>query len=289
MIGGDAVREAVRDAVREAVEETGFEEPEQGYAQATAESAPDSGDANANADAAADPGDGPRISPADLEKIDRDPRKRALYQKMIRAYHERAGAALDPDEQQALAVVEAMRSDPQGTARAMVKAVGLGVRGDATLLERATAHLARTVGQEAADALAPAIVATINEAAQEYVAPFAAQREQQQKAAENAALKASISDFGQRVVDEGGDWSEETQREMAHLVTSGKVRPGEGTTLPEFLATLHSHVTARRSKESRRAPADRERRPGGGTIRAGMKPMDAVRAAVAAAKRDLGV
>jgi len=288
---GDEIREATKAAVEEAKEEVGgFEEPTPAR-EHPAGAAPDG-------DAGDDDG---KPSAEDLAKIDRDPRAKELYRKMLRGYRERTGAtaAERKDAEMALQAVEVIRADPRAAALAFAQAAGLEVRqpGEAEkpgIAQRVYAKLARSIGPEAAAVLGPAILDVVNDAAGDAILPVTQHLAETQQAATNAAMRQGISQFAARVAEEGGEWDESVEAEMAQLITSGKVIPKDGMTMPElveFLEILHNNVMAKRARSERRASLaarTREGTRGGGAIRAGMKPLDAVRAAVAAAKRELG-
>ncbi len=61
-------------------------------------------------------------------------------------------------------------------------------------------------------------------------------------------LDNALLNYGRTREAGGDDWSEEIQTGMAELV--GKIRPGDGTTLNEFLDVLYDRVTGQRSREA---------------------------------------
>lgn len=271
--GADEARQAVAAAVAEAIEETGYEEPPRGFAASIAapvEASPAEGDSSDNPTA------------ADLATIEGDPKLKAVYRSLVRRQQEQAGkiAAQQLDVDQALEVADAFRRDPQGSIRAMVRAAGLRID-EPTIADRVRTKLARSVGDEAAQALTPALVDGITEITSEIISPLAGEYVQRQNQEALAGLSAGIQAFARDVAERGGEWNAEVEREMAALVS--KVMPGRNTTLPDYLQTLHNTVTARRERRQRghRAASSRS------DIRPGMDAREAVRIAVAAARRDL--
>jgi hypothetical protein len=295
--------DAVKAAVASAVEETGYEPPPQGHLNidppqsegGTGKAPPTRGTRATRADAGspAFPSGGDedddRPSAEELEKIDRDPKLRQVYRGLVRRFTERTTHLADRRREvdQVLAGVEQFRADPKGTIREL--AARFGLREDEPAQpspqERARAKLADALGPEAAEVIGPAV----EDAVEAVVGPARVAIAERQAEAASAALGAGIAAFGASVIEDGGEWDEDVEREMAAYV--GKAQPGRGVTLEEYLGLLYDKVQSDRARASKAAtphPRPAARRAAPPAIRAGMDPMVAARQAVAEVRRQLG-
>jgi hypothetical protein len=269
-MNGAEDKAAVAEAVRETVQETGFQPESRGF-----------GDEQ-RAAAGADEDDDRELTPEELAAIDADPKLKQVYRNIKRQFYQKTGTLAEQRKQaeEALGAFDTIRTNPRESIRAMAEAAGMRVVGEPTVEDEIMADLTRSVGKEAADILGPSLVRTVAKLTNKIMAPLTQEREQVESAKNTSAIRSEIAGFGQRIVDQGGEFSEEIEREMAALVP--KMPPGPNATLPDYLDVLHANVMAkRRGRPARgRAPV--------GTIKAGMDPREAARIAVAQARRDLG-
>ena len=266
--------DAVREAVAEAMEETGYEDPgPQGYAEVR-------GPAPAQAQDEED--DGPPTT-EDLAQIEQDPRAKEAYRKIVRGYREKDAATEAQREaaEQALEAAEALRNHPQQAVRAIAKHLGVRVD-ERTSLQKTHAKMVQKIGREAADILAPLLTEAATEIAEETVGPLRQHVVAQEKAAYSAALQDRVTKFSNQVRAAGGEFSREIEAEMVALMDT--VRPGPNATMEDYLEILHNKVMAARGRSGARRSATAER---GAAPRAGMDPREAVRLAVAAARRQV--
>jgi hypothetical protein len=274
MIGhGEADKTATAQAVRDAVQETGFTPEPQGLAALA--------DRMLDAKDEAEDDDSPP-SADELARIDANPTLKSTYRSLVRRGKEAIGRLTHQEQEaeRALQGIEALRGDPEGAVRAMARAAGMRIADEPTLEDRVRADLAKSIGQEAADMLGPAIVQSVKAITGSMVAPFAQEHEQRAMAESHAHLKGEVAGFAKRVQDEGGEFDPEIEAEMAALVP--RLPPGQGVTVPEYLDILYSQVVAKRGR-GRRAP----RRGEDTDIHVKLSAKEATRRAVAAARRDL--
>jgi hypothetical protein len=224
-------------------------------------------------------------SAEDLEAISRDPQKKAVYRSLVKQVNEKTQRleAKRQEMESAHAAVDAIRRDPKAAVRVLAQATGGRLVEEPTVADRVRAHLASTIGQEAADALGPALIESVKALAGDMVAPFAQEREERQQQENKAAIQSQVTTFANSITEAGGDYDIGIEREMAALVTS--MPPGPQANAQQYMKILYNEVMARRGRGRGRGPA---RRDAPAAIRAGMDPRSAVRAAVAAARRDLG-
>lgn len=256
-------------------------------------------------------------SAEELEVIDKNPELKKVYRSMVRGLTQKTTdlANKRKEAEMALEVVQAVRKNPELAIRAMAAAAGLKIAEPAaaaaapetpeekSIQDRVREKLQAKLGKEAADVLAPALLEVVQEINGVELAPIKERFAASEKQAGSQALRAGIAEFGAKVVESGGEWNEEIEKEMAALVP--KIQPAEGTTLPEFLEILHANVMTKRTrkgtvqrqttriKEAAKAVEPRQAARPAPTaeksITPGMDPKEATAFAVAQAKADLGV
>jgi len=271
-INGAEDKAAVAEAVRETVQETGFQPESQGFG-------------SGEPAAAADEDDDRELTPEELAAIDADPKLKQVYRNIKRQFYQKTGTLAEQRKQaeEALGAFDTIRTNPRESIRAMAEAAGMRVVGEPTIEDEVMAELRQSIGKEAAEVLGPTLVRTIEKLTNRAIEPLTREQQQREAAANTSAVKREIAGFGQRVADQGDEWSEEIEREMAALVP--KMPPHPNASLPDYLNVLHANVMVnRRARGKGRAPG----RAPVGTIKAGMDPREAARVAVAQARRDLG-
>lgn len=201
----------------------------------------------------------------------------------MRGFREKTAAteAQRKQAEQALAAAEALRNHPQQAVRALANHLGVRVD-ERTSLQRTHAKMVQKIGRDAADILAPLLVDAAEAIAEERVGPVRQHLAAQEKAAYSAALQDRVTKFANQVRAAGGEFSREIEAEMTALMDT--VRPGTHSTMEEYLEILHNKVMAARGRSGARRAAATER---GGAPRVGMDPREAVRLAVAAARRQV--
>jgi hypothetical protein len=255
-----------------------------------------------------------RPSAEELEAIDKDPNLRKVYRSMVRGFQKKTTelATKQKEAESALQVVATIRQDPVKALRTMAAAAGIRLAEDPvpkvsetpvekTMQERLKENLTARIGAEAAEVLAPVLYDAVESIAGEKLAPVQRALDENKKATAEQALRAGIAEFGSKVIEDGGEWDEDVEKEMAALI--GKVVPGKDTTLPEFLDVLYDRVQSTRRKigqtteqitRIRRAassvePVRPSRPPAAGPkpIAPGMSAKEATALAVAQAKEEL--
>lgn len=284
MLSGEEIQAKVAEAVAEAKDELNFTEPLPAREASVAPPAEAAGDED---------DDGPPSAEA-LAKIEADPEARAIYGQMVRARDEAMSAlsAQRGEAEQAMQVVSAIREDPEGTVRALASAAGVRLAEQPQplgVLETVRDAIAASVGTEAAEVLAPAVVNAVVAVAGPALNPIYQDMQAREKKANDAQLAAGIEEFKRKVADSGGEWDAAMEHEMAALTK--KVKPGPDTTLPDYLETLHSTVMRRRERSgvSRKSAPPARRQGSTAVVRVGMPEREATAAAVAAAMKQLGV
>lgn len=255
---------------------------------------------------------------AQLDAIDKSPELKAVYRSMLRHFHSanEENANSRKEGEAAIAAVKAIKDNPVETIKAMAIAAGIKLapedKSDDKKTEKSRVDvikelLEKRIGKDAADILAPSLEEAVASITREELAKEIGPVKQSLAAAEKTAndqlLANGISAFGAQVVEDGGEWDEDLEKEMADLVLKGKVQPGPETTLPEFLDILHSKVLmsrrkseelTRRTERLRHAAEDKEpvtpKRPSAApspVIKPGMNEKDAVNLAVELAQKEL--
>lgn len=262
------------------------------------------------------------VSAEDLERIEKDPGLKKIHRSMVRGFTDKTKAlsTLKKLYEADHDAIEALKKDPYNVLKQMVEAAGLKLAEDpaaaaaaaaATTVPASTeaeidaeiiALLKANIGEEAANVLGPALVKVVKTVTGKAIAPIQLDNEKRAKSEGELRLRGQIASFGTQVVADGGDWDESVEQEMAALV--GKILPGKGATLPEFLTVLHNTVqTNRRAKDSNQRetvrlqkakkkdepvrPARPTPAPTEQVITAGMDPKQATRLALESAKREI--
>jgi hypothetical protein len=269
---GDAGKASTASAVAEAKRETGFVEP------------PSVLDASIGRASEPQDDDSPP-SAEDLARISEDPQQKALYRKLVRESHQTGErlSAQHKEAEQAMAAVNAIREDPKAAARMLAQASGMRVKYEddpVAVADRVMSHLEKTIGREAAEALGPVLLESVRTIAGDMVAPFHQEREERQVAENRAAIQSQVTTFANSITEAGGDYDIGIERDMAALVAS--VPPGPRADAQGYMKILYNEVMSRRGAGKRPA------RGAAGVVKAGMNPREAVRVAVAQARRDLG-
>ena len=203
-----------------------------------------------------------RASAEELAVIDKNPELKKVYRSLIRGFNGKVQTLSTKmkEAETALQVVETIRTDPARAVRTMAAAAGIKLveaepsapaAGEAAptvknLQDKVHESLSGKLGKEAADVLAPVLLDAVRSIVGEETAPLHQTLEEGKKATAEQALRAGIAEFGNSVIDDGGDWDEGIEKDMAGLI--GKVLPGKGMTLPEFLEVLHTTVVSKRQK-----------------------------------------
>lgn len=257
------------------------------------------------------------VSAEDLDRIEKDPGLKKIHRSMVRGFTDKTKALsnlkklYEADHD----AIEALKKDPHNVLKQMVEAAGLKLAEDpaattatipatteAEIDAEIIALLKANIGEEAANVLGPALVKVVKTITGKAIAPIQLDNEKRAKSEGEMRLKGEIASFGTQVVADGGDWDESVEQEMAALV--GKILPGKGATLPEFLTVLHNTVqTNRRAKDNNQRETERLRKakkkdepvrparptpaPTESVIAAGMDPKQATRLALESAKREL--
>lgn len=257
-----------------------------------------------------------RPTAEELEVINQSPELTKVYRSMVKGFTAKtsATAAVRKEAEAALNAVKVLKDDPDKAIRALVAARGGKLAEEAAVpgkepppppqklvVEKLQEKLAAKIGAEAAEVLAPALFDAVTEVTGEELAPIKQALDEGKRSAQEIATRASITNFGNAVIKDGGEWNEDIEKEMAQMI--GKVMPGEGVTLSEFLGILHNNVVVHRSKVAKgerevtrlqkAAKQDEPVRsvrtapPVSPAITAGMDPKQATLAAVAQAKAEL--
>lgn len=262
-----------------------------------------------------------KVTAEELEVIDKDPNLKKVYRSMVRGFSKKMEETsnLRKEAEKALQAVAEIRADPIAAARAIAASAGkkleelptetaAAVAVAKTSLDKARDQLEARVGKDAADILAPVLYEVVQSLMGEELAPVKQTLADREQEAAEQVLKSNISAFGSSVIEDGGEWDEDIEKEMAALITSGEVAPGRGpdgktkVSLPKFLDHLHNivirdrerkHVTSERVLRLREAVTvaepTRSTRPTASApeeIVAGMDPKKATALAIAAARRE---
>lgn len=200
-----------------------------------------------------------RLSAEELEIIDKNPELKKVYRGMVRA-NSRKGEVLANKRKEAdnaLQLMSAFRDKPAETLRAMAAALNIKLVEEAppaappaekTNLEKIRASLEAKVGKEAAEILAPSILEAVSSVIGEEMAPVKQTLQDQVETANRHSLRSAVSAFASETVEGGGEWNADIEKEMAQMLADGKVLPGKGATLPEFLGILYNQIQTKRGQ-----------------------------------------
>lgn len=258
-----------------------------------------------------------RVTAEELDIIDKDPQLKKVYRSMLRGFNKKMEetSGVRKEAEHALELVEQIRANPREAAKvilASVKEEALPEPEKAVVTETALTKVRETlkakVGEEAADVLAPVIFDVVGSLLGEEIAPIKQTLATQEKIAAAQTLRANISNFGAQVIEDGGEWDEDIEKEMSVLITSGEVAPGRDekgnlkVDLPRFLGRLYSIVQSDRQKKHTTSEkvlrlreavtvaeptrTVRSKAPAPKSIEPGMDIREATRVAVAAAQRE---
>jgi len=200
-----------------------------------------------------------RPSAEELEAIDKNPELKKVYRSMVKGFTAKTTELAEKrkEAEAAMNAVNAIKENPVAAIRAMAAAANIKLAEEPaptapttttekTVIQKLQESLEAKIGKEAADVLAPVLLEAVGVITGEELGPVKLAIEQQRKVAEAQSLRTSISEFGSSVVEDGGEWDEDVEREMATLVN--KVVPREGVTLPEYLEVLYNNVQTIRNK-----------------------------------------
>ena len=209
---------------------------------------------------------------AELALIEQSPELKKAYRALRKGFTEKTTAlAKERKELKERAdIADWVQQNPEKAARRLAELSGLSiaearaeVREAKDTIAEATDDLTKLwkekVGDDAAPILRPLIEQTAQAVAEKLIAPFRAQTEELTTAAQRRGIAASVSEFGATVIQQGGEWSEEIQTEMAEL--SNKISPAKDATVEEYLGALHDIITTRHARsQTTRANLTRLRR-----------------------------
>lgn len=253
----------------------------------------------------------------EIAAIEADPKLQKVYKSMQRGFTKKRqedSARLKEFEEKAK-VADWVQSNPAAAAKILAEHTGMTLSeakkeikdAEDKVLDELESRWEKTVGKEAAALLRPLFQDEVKSLVAQIVAPVQETTEQLAHAAAERGIAASVREFGAGLVEQGLDWDDEIQQEMADL--SRRVEPAEdenGKRVPmsDYLETLYNAVVAKRTRSDRsRANLDRLRRikaeaePVGGirpapaneeTVTANMNDNEAIAIAVKAAQRQLG-
>lgn len=199
-----------------------------------------------------------RPTAEELEAINQSPELKKVYRSMVKGFTEKTGhlATKRKEAERAMLAIKALQENPQQTIRALASAAGMKIVEDApistdnltekSVVERLQEKLEAKIGKEGAEVLAPVLLEAIGVVNEEKLAPIQAAIKKQEESEQLRNLRANISDFGSKIVEDGGEWNQEIETEIAKLV--GKILPGEGMTLPGYLEVLHNNVLVARDR-----------------------------------------
>lgn len=206
----------------------------------------------------------------ELQEIDKNPGLKKVYRSIQRRFTEKTTeiANFRKQGEAAIAAVETMRTNPKESLKALAEMAGATIKFNdeaspatpaspaaavvpaPSTLEKTTKFLTDKLGAEAAEVLGPTLVELVEMLTEEKISPLKKTNQINEEQAATLARKRAVSDFGANIVKEGGEWDEAIEKEVADLIRSGKILPGENATLPEFLTFAHNHVTAGRSRKT---------------------------------------
>jgi hypothetical protein len=264
-----------------------------------------------------------RVTPEELDAINKDPNLKKVYRSMVRGFTEKTSdfAGKRKELEAAMDAVTAIRADPKKAAMALAAATGGKITYDdgtapavpanaapvvteKAAVVKATELLTEKLGKEAADALGPVLIEAVKILAGEELSPIKQAMAIQDENAGKIALKSAVGEFGASIAASGLEWDETVEQEMAELV--GQVIPGKDMPLPKFLKVLHNTVMANRAEKSTTGrvlvrlrtaaetkepvqPARTAPTAPVGAITAGMDNKTATALAIESARRELGV
>ena len=199
-----------------------------------------------------------RPTAEELAVIDQSPELKKVYRSMVKGFTEKTGnlATKRKEAERAMLVIKTLQENPHQTIRALASAAGLRIAEEViegppatvekSIVERLQERLEAKIGKEGAEVLAPVLLDAIGVVSDEKLVPIQAALKEQAESGQMRALRSSISEFGTKIVEDGGEWGPEIEADMAKLV--GRILPGEGMTLPDFLEVLHNNVTVARDR-----------------------------------------
>jgi len=194
----------------------------------------------------------------ELAAIEADARLQKVYKSMQRGLTKKSqehSAKLKEAEAE-INFARWFKSDPAGAAREIARQAGL-LAAEAAAdkppdkpTDAVADDLEVMLGKKAADLMRP----LLEKAFETMAAPMAETVEQLATAARERGVAATVTEFGANLVQQGFDWDDDIQQEMADL--SKKVEPatdekGERVPMNEYLDTLYSAVMARRDRVSK--------------------------------------
>lgn len=260
------------------------------------------------------------LTAEDFAEMEKNPLAKKAYKSMLRGF--RAKTADLAGKRKAFeaeaALVEKIKGDPRSALQALAGLAGVSISihdGTATAavteklgadpvadaLTAASADLDKALTPEGAAVLKPILEKFARAISEQVAAPLKQRLDVQDRQSAEATLKSTVKTFGAARIEAGDEWSPEVEREMAGLV--GKVLPGRGTTVEQYVETLYDNVMAKRMRTAARTaefkrlqaargasePTTTARPPASSTpreITAGMSREDATRLAVQLALQD---
>src|SRR5574341_172115 len=246
---------------------------------------------------------------AELAAIEKSPELKKAYRALRAGFtkktQEIAGERKTLKERADLATW--IQENPAEAARTLAQLSGLSIaeqkKEETKVADELEDEWAKTVGTDAAKLLRPVIEKTAERIVKSVLEPIAKQTEELAAASNERGIAAGVREFGASIVERGDEWSDEIAKEMAVIVN--KIEPAEGTTLQDILDIAYDKAMAirTRSKNSRenlaRLKRIRSEQEPTTTARSGeatparidgrMSERDAIAAAVAAARGELGV
>ena len=262
------------------------------------------------------------LTAEDFEEMEKNPVAKKAYKSMLRGFRAKAAAladkrkAFESDEQ----IMAQIRTNPRAAIQALASVAGIPVAfaGEqpaapaagqpaadpvTSAIDAASKQLDDVLTPDGAKILRPILTNMMKAIAEQAVAPYKAKTETQERIAAEVTLQSTVKSFGAARLADGDEWSPEIEAEMAGLV--GKVLPGRGMTINDYIQSLYDQVAAKhiraaaktREFERLRAaagaaePVRGVRAPGAGTMPAittSMSHEEAARVAVAQALAEMG-
>lgn len=230
----------------------------------------------------------------ELAAIEADPKLQKVYKSMQRGLTKKSqeiSAAAKANEE-AIGFANWFKSDPAKAAREIAAHVGLTVaevkkdreEAEERVVDALEEKWAKTIGPEAAKLLRPLIEETAAAVAQNVMDPIKATVEPIARAAQEQGTSATVREFGASLVEQGHDWDDSIQQEMADiskLIEPAVDENGEKIPMPQYLDVLYNAVMAKRNRQSSvKGNLDRLRR-----IRAEAEPVGSLKPAPVAEER----
>ena len=222
------------------------------------------------------------LTAEDLAEIEKNPLAKKAYKVMVRGLNKKMMEIADRRKgmEADLDVIDRVKKSPTAGLQALAAVLGIpitiGQSADATTaaataaqlpadpLAAVQAKLEQVLTPDGAKALMPILVELIQGVTGKDLAPIRQDLAAGRQATVMTQIDRALLAYGSSVKDRGDEWTEEIQAGMTELI--GKIRPGQGITLDDYLDVLYDRVNGQKVRtQSRQRTLERLRAAAGAT------------------------